>query len=77
MRTTIDAAGRLVIPKALREQVGLGPGEVEISTDGAGVRVEAVPGDALVEVDGKLIIPASGDKVTDDDVQALRHATQR
>ncbi|MEA2256276.1 MAG: hypothetical protein QOG35_2321 [Solirubrobacteraceae bacterium] len=36
MRTTIDAAGRLVVPKALRDQLGFGPG--------AELDVEAVDG---------------------------------
>jgi hypothetical protein len=31
MRTTVDKAGRLVIPKPLRDQLGLGPGEVDTS----------------------------------------------
>jgi AbrB family looped-hinge helix DNA binding protein len=32
MRTTIDAAGRLVVPKQLRDQLGFAPGtELEVS----------------------------------------------
>jgi AbrB family looped-hinge helix DNA binding protein len=41
MRTTIDEAGRLVIPKALRDVVGLRLGEVEVRVDGAGPRHRA------------------------------------
>lgn len=42
MRTTIDAAGRLVVPKALRDLVGLRPGPVEVTSDGASLRIEPV-----------------------------------
>ena len=45
MRTTIDKAGRVVIPRPLRDLVGLSEGEVEISCDGAGIRIEPVAGD--------------------------------
>ena len=61
MRTTIDKAGRLVIPRPLRERIGLaGGGEVELELDGAAVRIEPVPGSDLREDDGLLVIPAAG-----------------
>jgi len=61
MRTTIDRAGRLVIPRALRERIGLsGGGEVEVELDGAGIRIEPIAGGALRETDGLLVIPATG-----------------
>ena len=44
MRATIDKAGRLVIPKQLRDEVGLRPGEVDVSAYGTGLRVEPVTG---------------------------------
>lgn len=76
MRTTIDKAGRVVIPRALREEVGLRAGEVELTPDGAGLRIEPVTGEGLVEEDGLLVIPSGGAPITDNDVQALRDALQ-
>lgn len=49
MRATIDKAGRLVIPKPLRDQLGLGPGEVEVVADGTALRVEALAGEDVQE----------------------------
>ncbi|HET6684880.1 MAG TPA: AbrB/MazE/SpoVT family DNA-binding domain-containing protein [Gaiella sp.] len=77
MRTTIDKAGRLVIPRQLRDRVGITPGEVEITVDGAGVRIEPVAGEGLVEVDGRLVIPISGVELDDAVVRELRDADQR
>lgn len=77
MRATIDKAGRLVIPKALREQLGLLPGAVDVAADGTGLRVEPLAGDELEERDGVLVIPATGVPITDADVQALRDADRR
>ena len=77
MRATIDKAGRLVLPKPLRERVGLQPGEVEVFADGAGLRVEAIAGEDLEEIDGRLVVPASGAAIDDEMIQALRDADQR
>lgn len=77
MRTTIDKAGRLVIPKALREQSGIAAGEVEISVAGAAIRIESVAADGLDEVDGLLLLPSGGPELDDGAVRELRLADQR
>lgn len=77
MRTTIDKAGRLVIPRALREVVGLAPGDVEITVDGAGLHIAPLTGDGLADEDGLLVIPGPDATIGDDDVRVLRDADQR
>jgi AbrB family looped-hinge helix DNA binding protein len=72
MRTTIDKAGRLVIPRALRDRIGLaGGGEVELELDGAAVRIEPVAGSELREHGGLLFIPAVGTPVNAATVREL------
>ena len=77
MRTTIDKAGRLVIPKELRDRIGLSAGEVDLRVEGATLRVEPVASDRLVEREGRLTVPASGTPLDDDRVQSLRDVDQR
>ena len=76
MRTTIDRAGRVVIPKSLRDELGLQTGEVEIVRDGAGVRIEPVAGRHVVERGGRVVIP-EGDPISDDDVRDRRMSGRR
>ena len=57
MRTTIDKAGRVVIPAAVRERAGFTPGaELEVTEDELGIRVERVAkGPRLVRVGRRLV----------------------
>jgi AbrB family looped-hinge helix DNA binding protein len=57
MRTTIDKAGRVVIPAAIRDRAGLVAGaELEITTDELGIRLERVAaGPRLVKVGRRLV----------------------
>ena len=57
MRTTIDKAGRVVIPAAIRERAGFVPGAaLEITEDELGLRLERVAaGPRLVKVGRRLV----------------------
>jgi antitoxin component of MazEF toxin-antitoxin module len=66
-----------VIPKQLRDELGLAPGEVEVTVQGAGLRVEPLAGESLEERDGRLVIPAEGVEIGADLVQTLRDADRR
>ncbi len=68
METSIDSVGRIVVPKPLRDALGLTPGStVDISRYGAGLQLLPVGRTArLVDESGVLV--ATGDTVIDDDV---------
>jgi AbrB family looped-hinge helix DNA binding protein len=57
MRTTIDKAGRVVIPALIRDRAGLWPGaELEITHDEFGIRLERVAtGPKLVKIGKRLV----------------------
>ena len=66
-----------MIPKPLRDRLGLRAGEVEAFADGAGLRIEPIAGEGFDELDGRFVIPATGTMLRDEDVQVLRDADQR
>ncbi len=74
----MDSGGRIVIPKALRDALGLVPGAtVDISRYGVGLQMVPAGRTArLVERDGVLV--ATGETtIDDDDVFALIDAGRR
>jgi AbrB family looped-hinge helix DNA binding protein len=67
MEAVVDQAGRVVLPKSIRDALGLLPGtKVDISPYGAGVQLVPAGRTArLVEENGVLV--AAGDTQVDDD----------
>lgn len=68
MEVTLDSVGRIVVPKVLRDALGLRPGStVDISRYGSGLQVVPTGRTArLVDEDGALV--ATGETTIDDDV---------
>ena len=83
MKTTIDRAGRVVIPKPMREELGLRGGEeLEITAREGRIEIEpASPPMALVERDGFLAAEIEGDDppptLTADDVREVLERLRR
>ena len=74
MRTTIDAAGRIVVPKSLRQALGLKPGQpLEIRAGDGRLEIEiaATPmklkkrGKGVVAVPETKLPPLTADQVRD------------
>lgn len=67
MLATVDAVGRIVVPKGLRDALGLTPGStVDISRYGSGLQLVPTGRTArLVAEDGCLV--AAGETPIDDD----------
>lgn len=78
MQTTIDGAGRIVVPKALRDLLGLGPGAtVDVSQYGAGLQLIPVGRTARLRKERGTLVAESDTKITDDDVFGLIDAGRR
>ena len=81
MLVSIDRAGRVVIPKDVRDRLALESGtELEISVHDDIIELSPVRprGRRIVRVDGWPVIePVDGLSVTDADVQAWRDDSQR
>jgi AbrB family looped-hinge helix DNA binding protein len=78
MEAMVDSVGRIVVPKPLRDALGLTPGTtVDVSLYGSGLQLVPAGRTArLREVDGRLVAE-SETVVTDDDVLGLLDAGRR
>ncbi|MBX3104205.1 MAG: AbrB/MazE/SpoVT family DNA-binding domain-containing protein [Cryobacterium sp.] len=78
MEATIDSGGRLLLPKSMRDSMGLTPGsKVDISAYGNGVQITPGGRTARIErVNGRLIA-RSDTSVTDDEMFSLIDSGRR
>jgi AbrB family looped-hinge helix DNA binding protein len=82
MKVTVDRVGRIVIPKPLRDAVGIAPdSELEMVVDGTGIRCEVVDRRrrTIDAPDGfpRLRATADAPRLTDSDIRELRDRDQR
>lgn len=78
MKVKVDSVGRIVVPKPLRDAVGLTPGStVDVSRYGSGLQVSPAGRVArLVDEDGVLV--ATGETaINDEDVFGLIDSGRR
>jgi len=79
MRTTIDAAGRLVVPKPLREELGFAPGaELELTVVDGRLEV-AVPSRVRVDTGphGVRFTTDTAERLSAEQVRALMERGRR
>ena len=78
MRVTIDRAGRIVVPKAMREELGLTP-DTSLEIEVVEGHLELFPPDSsarLVEGPHGPVIAATGTAITGEDVRRILEATR-
>lgn len=81
MLTTIDAAGRIVVPKSLRDALGLRGGEsLEIVERDGRIELEPIATPMRLEGSGEDVFAVSAETLpplTDDDVRSVIEQTRR
>jgi AbrB family looped-hinge helix DNA binding protein len=81
MRITIDAAGRLVVPKALRDELRLEGGTLlEIRVREGRLELEPVSAPMRLERRGRRLVATSGEplpRIDADDVRAVVESQRR
>ncbi len=81
MKTTIDQAGRLVIPKEIRREAGLKPGmPLDIRLREGRIEIEAAPLSVRLVRKGRLLVAVAGAKVpalTSEAVERTREDLRR
>lgn len=75
MKTTIDGAGRIVVPKALRDRLALAAGsEVEIELVGDGVLLRPAAADSAIVAEDGVLVHRGGKAVALDVAAFIREA---
>lgn len=78
MRSTIDAAGRVVIPKTFREELGLAGGaELEIALRDGRIEIEAAPTPMRIRGEGRDVYAVADRDMKPLNAEQVRAALER
>ena len=81
MKTTMDSAGRLVLPKDIRQQAGIRPGmSLEIHVKDGRIEIEPEPLKVKLERRGRLLVAVPRESVeplTETIVEGTRRKVRR
>jgi AbrB family looped-hinge helix DNA binding protein len=77
MRTTIDHAGRLVIPRAIRHQAGIQPGTVlDVRWNDGRIEIEPAPLRVKLVREGRLLVAVPEETVEELPAQTVEATRQ-
>ena len=78
MQVTIDRAGRIVVPKSLRDALGLTPGtHLQMDLVGSHIEISSQASEAkIIEGPHGPVVAGTGKTITDEDVRAILEATR-
>ncbi len=78
MNTTIDSAGRIVVPKALRQALGLTPGQtLEIRSSDGRLEIEVAPTPMQLKKRGKGVVAVPDAELTPLTSDQVRETLER
>ena len=81
MKTTIDSAGRLVIPKEIRQQTGIRAGmSLDVRVKEGKIEIEPAPLDIKLERRGRLLVAVPQESIptlTSETVEETRRRIRR
>ncbi|HXW79769.1 MAG TPA: AbrB/MazE/SpoVT family DNA-binding domain-containing protein [Acidimicrobiales bacterium] len=78
MKTVVDSVGRVVVPKPLRDALGLQPGtEVEISRYGAGLQLLPAGRTARLVLEEGVLVATGDTRIDDETVFSLLDTGRR
>ena len=78
MKTTIDSAGRIVVPKALRQALGLKPGqELEARAGDGKLEFEVAPTPVTLQRRGKGVVAVPTKKLPKLTAEQVRETLER
>ncbi len=78
MKTTVDAAGRIVVPKQMREALGMRPGqELEIRASDGKLEIEIAPTPMQLRRRGKHSVAVPRQKLPPLTVDQVRETLER